>query len=237
MNRKKNRKIRHILFLIISFITVVLFIKLKDNGITINKENSAHASTENRNNGNTSSEKILTGKTIVIDAGHGGEDIGASGQNGTNEKDVTLVMVKNIQNELNKRTGATVILTRNDDVKVSLADRVKIAKDSNADLFLSIHFDAYFTNEVEGITSYYNKKSDKPLAVLIHDYIFKNGLDARNRGVSLGDYYVLRENPRPAILLELGYISNSTDEARMTSEEFQTNTTNSIVDGIINYLK
>ncbi|WP_129691722.1 N-acetylmuramoyl-L-alanine amidase family protein [Gottfriedia acidiceleris] len=237
MNRKKNRKIRHFLFLIKSFITVVLFIKLKDNGITINKENSAHASTENRSKGNESTEKILTGKTIVIDAGHGGEDIGASGQNGTNEKDVTLEMVKNIQNELNKRTGATVILTRNDDVKVSLADRVKIAKDSNADLFLSIHFDAFFTNEVEGITNYYNKKSDKPLAALIHDYIFKNGLDARDRGVSLGDYYVLRENPRPAILLELGYISNSTDEARMTSEEFQTNTTNSIVDGMIDYLK
>lgn len=146
-------------------------------------------------------------------------------------------MVKNIQNELKKRTGATVILTRNDDVKVSLADRVKIAEENNADLFVSIHFDAFFTNEVEGITSYYNKKSDEPLAALIHDHIFKNGLDARNRGVNLGDYYVIRENTRPAILLELGYISNSTDEARMTSEEFQKNTTNSIVDGIIDYLK
>lgn len=237
MNRKKNRKIRNFLFLIISFITVVLFIKLKDNGLTINKEYSAHASTENRNKGNSSSEKILTGKTIVIDAGHGGEDIGASGQNGTNEKDVTLIMVKNIQNELNKRTGAKVILTRNDDVKVPLADRVKIAEETNADLFVSIHFDAFFTNEVEGITSYYNKKSDELLAALIQDYIFKNGLDARNRGVSLGDYYVLRENSRPAILLELGYISNSIDEARMASREFQTNITSSIVDGMIDYLK
>ncbi|WP_235821827.1 N-acetylmuramoyl-L-alanine amidase family protein [Gottfriedia acidiceleris] len=237
MNQKKNRKIRNFLFLIISIITVMFFIKLKDNGITINKEYSAHASTENRNKGNSSSEKILTGKTIVIDAGHGGEDIGASGQNGTNEKDVTLVMVKNIQNELSKRTGAKVILTRNDDVKVPLADRVKIAEENNADLFVSIHFDAFFTNEVEGITSYYYKKSDEPLAALIHDFIFKNGLDARDRGVSSGDYYVLRENSRPAILLELGYISNSIDEARMASREFQKNITSSIVDGMIDYLK
>ncbi len=216
---------------------VVLIMRLQGNGQIINKENKVQASTINRNKINTSSEKILTGKTIVIDAGHGGEDIGASGQAGTNEKDVTLIMAKNIQNELVKRTGANVILTRNDDAKISLADRVKIADEQKADLFVSIHFDAFFTSEVEGITTYYNKKSDEPIAALIHDHIFKNEQDARNRGVSLGDYYVLRENSRPAILLELGFISNSTDEARMTSEEFQTNTTNSIVDGIIDYLK
>ncbi|PGS53868.1 N-acetylmuramoyl-L-alanine amidase [Bacillus sp. AFS041924] len=237
MDRKKKKKIRNFFFIIISILIVFLIFKHKDNGLIKNEENTAQASTENRNKVNASSKKILTGKTIVIDAGHGGEDIGASGQNGTIEKDVTLAMVKNIQNELEKRTGAKVILTRNDDVRVSLADRVKIAEENNADLFVSIHFDAFFTNEVEGITSYYNKKSDEPLAALIHEHIFNNGLDARDRGVSLGDYYVLRENPRPAILLELGYISNSTDETRMTSEEFQTNTTNSIVDGLIEYLK
>lgn len=237
MDRKKKKKIRNFFFIIISILIVFLIFKHKDNGLIKIEENTAQASTENRSKVNASSKKILTGKTIVIDAGHGGEDIGASGQNGTIEKDVTLAMVKNIQNELEKRTGAKVILTRNDDVKVSLADRVKIAEENNADLFVSIHFDAFFTNEVEGITSYYNKKSDEPLAALIHEHIFNNGLDARDRGVSLGDYYVLRENPRPAILLELGYISNSTDETRMTSEEFQTNTTNSIVDGLIEYLK
>lgn len=215
----------------------VLIMKLQEDEPIINKEHSAQASTINRNKVNTTTEKILTGKTIVIDAGHGGIDVGASGQNGTFEKDVTLTMAQNIQNELEKRTGANVILTRNDDVEISLANRVKIADEQKADLFVSIHFDAFFTNDVEGITTYYNKKSDEPIAALIHDHIFKNGLDARDRGVSLGDYYVLRENSSPAILLELGYISNSTDEARMTSEEFQTKITNSIVDGMIDYLK
>lgn len=215
----------------------VLIMKLQEDEPIINKEHSAQASTINRNKVNTTTEKILTGKTIVIDAGHGGIDVGASGQNGTFEKDVTLTMAQNIQNELEKRTGANVILTRNDDVEISLANRVKIADEQKADLFVSIHFDAFYTNDVEGITTYYNKKSDEPIAALIHDHIFKNGLDARDRGVSLGDYYVLRENSSPAILLELGYISNSTDEARMTSEEFQTKITNSIVDGMIDYLK
>lgn len=237
MNRKKNKWKRNFLLLIISILMVVLIMKLQENEPLINKEHSVQASTINRNKVNTTTEKILTGKTIVIDAGHGGIDIGASGQNGTFEKDVTLTMAQNIQNELEKRTGANVILTRNDDIEISLAERVKIADEQKADLFVSIHFDAFFTNDVEGITTYYNKKSDEPIAELIHDHIFKNGLDARNRGVSLGDYYVLRENTSPAILLELGYISNSTDEARMTSEEFQTNTTNSIVDGMIDYLK
>ncbi|CAM3946015.1 N-acetylmuramoyl-L-alanine amidase family protein [Mesobacillus zeae] len=236
MNRKKDKWKRIFLLLIISILMIVLIINLQENELIINKEHSAQASTVNRNKVNTTSEKILTGKTIVIDAGHGGIDIGASGQNGTNEKDVTLTMAKNIQNELEKRTDANVILTRNDDVNISLADRVKIADEQKADLFVSIHFDAFFTIDVEGITTYYKKKSDEPLAALIQDHIFKNGLDARDRGVSLGDYYVLRENSSPAILLELGYISNSSDEARMTSEEFQSNTTNSIVDGMIDYL-
>lgn len=80
MNRKKKKKIRNFLFFIISIMIVVSIIKHKDNGLINNKENTAQASTENRNKVNTS-EKILTGKTIVIDAGHGGEDIGASGQN------------------------------------------------------------------------------------------------------------------------------------------------------------
>jgi len=235
MNRNKNKKKRNYLFLIITIILVGLIVKMKDNELIKNKVNMAQAATEKRDHAN--SKKMLTGKTIVIDAGHGGEDIGASGQTGSLEKKLTLSMAKNIQKELEKRTGATVILTRDDDVKVSLEDRVKIANESNADLFVSIHFDAFFTNEVEGITSYYNKKSDKPLAVMIHDHIFNNELHARDRGVSLGDYYVLRENARPSILLELGYISNSTDEARITSEKFQRNTSNSIVDGIISYLK
>ncbi|CAH2717088.1 hypothetical protein BACCIP111895_04277 [Neobacillus rhizosphaerae] len=236
MNRKKDKWKRIFLLLVISILMIVLIMNLQENELIINKEHSAQASNVNRNKVNTTSEKIITGKTIVIDAGHGGIDIGASGQNGTNEKDVTLTMAKNIQNELEKRTDANVILTRNDDVNISLADRVKIADEQKADLFVSIHFDAFFTIDVEGITTYYMKKSDEPLAALIQDHIFKNGLDARDRGVSLGDYYVLRENSSPAILLELGYISNSSDEARMTSEEFQSNTTNSIVDGMIDYL-
>ncbi|WHY77282.1 N-acetylmuramoyl-L-alanine amidase [Neobacillus sp. WH10] len=236
MNRKKDKWKRIFLLLIISILMIVLIMNLQENEPIINKEHSAQASTVNRNKVITTSEKILTGKTIVIDAGHGGIDIGASGQNGTNEKDVTLTMAKNIKNELEKRTDANVILTRNDDVNISLADRVKVADEQKADLFVSIHFDAFLTIDVEGITTYYKKKSDEPLAALIQDHIFKNGLDARDRGVSLGDYYVLRENSSPAILLELGFISNSSDEARMISEEFQSNTTNSIVDGIIDYL-
>ncbi|WP_342541981.1 N-acetylmuramoyl-L-alanine amidase [Paenisporosarcina sp. FSL H8-0542] len=242
--RKRKNKNGYIFLLVMAFIVVFSIIKLQGNGMMGNNEglakessvkivNSAEASSENKVKTTT---KILTGKTIVIDPGHGGGDIGASGQNGTIEKDVTLTMSKNIQNNLEERTGATVILTRKDDVKVSLEDRVKVAEEENADLFVSIHFDAFFTNDVEGITTYYNN-TDEPIAKLIHENIFKNGLDARNRGVRLGDLYVLRENSRPAILLELGFISNSKDEARMTSEEFQKNTANSIVDGIIDSLR
>lgn len=236
MNRKKDKWKRIFLLLIISNLMIVLIMNLQEIEQIINKEHSAQASSINRNKVTSTTEQILQGKTIVIDAGHGGIDIGASGQNGTIEKDVTLTMAKKIQHELEKRTDANIILTRNDDVHKSLADRVKIADEQKADLFVSIHFDAFTTNNVEGITTYYNKKSDEPLAEIIHDHIITNELIARDRGVRSGDFYVLRENSSPAILLELGFISNSTDEARMNSEEFQTSTTNSIVDGMIDYL-
>jgi len=181
-------------------------------------------------------EKVLTGQTIVIDAGHGGRDAGSIGQNETLEKDVTLKLVKQIESELKIRTGATIILTRDGDEKIELGDRVKIAEENNADLFVSIHFDAFFTNDAEGITTYYYKESDQQLASLIHEHLFKTGLEARNRGINTGDYTVLSENSQPSLLLELGYISNEKDEARINSEQFHADTAKNIVGGMIDYL-
>lgn len=89
MNRKKDKWNRIILLLIISILMIVLIMNLQRNDQILNNEHLALASTIIRNKVNTTSEKILHGKTIVIDAGHGGIDIGSSGQNGTIEKDVT----------------------------------------------------------------------------------------------------------------------------------------------------
>jgi len=188
----------------------------------------------------------LSGKTIVIDPGHGGRDRGTTGKVlGTIEKDLNLKVAQNIKKELEDRTDAKVILTREDDTsllpetnqKEELQARVKVAKDHSADLYISIHHDAFEDTNVKGITTHYgvNKRKDKKLAKIVQKAIFNQNIDTRDRGVQGSDYLVLRENSSPAILIELGFTSNEGDEKRMNSAEFQAKTQQGIVDGIIEY--
>ncbi|WP_306532445.1 N-acetylmuramoyl-L-alanine amidase family protein [Bacillus toyonensis] len=182
-------------------------------------------------NENRTSEKV-----IIIDPGHGGNDPGSIGPNGTKEKDITLKTAKNIQKKLEEK-GMTVILTREDDTFVPLKNRVAISQNKSADLFLSIHYDGFTTNDVKGVTTYYYKGlKEQALAETIHEHLFKH-IQAKNRGVKSGDYYVLRENQKPSILLELGYITNPEDEERMNSQQFQADVASGIVNGVIKYFE
>jgi N-acetylmuramoyl-L-alanine amidase len=205
----------------------------------------AYEDTKSDNN-TRNNDALLEGKTIVIDPGHGGRDGGTTGiAHGTIEKELNLKVAKNIREELKKRTGATVILTREDDSsllgdtkqKEELQARIDLAQEHNADLYISIHHDAFEDKEVQGITTYYgkNKRSDKKLAEIIQDAIFNQNIETRDRGAKAGNYHVLRESQVPAVLVELGFTSNEKDENRMNSEEFQTKSKKGIVDGIIEY--
>ncbi|GGE75306.1 N-acetylmuramoyl-L-alanine amidase [Priestia taiwanensis] len=180
-------------------------------------------------------DNLLEGKTIILDAGHGGKDEGATGKRGTLEKNLTLQTVKNIQQEL-LTLGATVILTREDDTYIELEDRVAVSKQQWADLFISIHYDSALTSAAKGITTfYYRQKEDKPLAKTIHESLIKR-TKANNRNFLYGDYLVLRDNKIPSILLELGFLSNEEDEKRVNTEEFQQTAVEAIVEGIIEYV-
>ncbi|MEC2260542.1 N-acetylmuramoyl-L-alanine amidase family protein [Bacillus thuringiensis] len=196
---------------------------------------------------NVSREELrLKGKTIVIDPGHGGGDRGTKGKSlGTIEKDLNLKVAQNIKKELEERTDAKVILTREKDTsllpetkqKEELQTRVKVAKDHSADLYISIHHDAFEDTNVKGITTHYgaNKRKDKKLAKIVQEAIFEQNIDTRDRGIRKSDFLVLRENAAPAILIELGFTSNESDEKRMNSEEFQEKSKKGIVDGVITY--
>ncbi|WP_249659812.1 N-acetylmuramoyl-L-alanine amidase family protein [Lysinibacillus fusiformis] len=188
----------------------------------------------------------LSDKIIVIDPGHGGGDRGARGEVlGTIEKDLNLKIAHNIKKELEGRTNATVILTREDDnsllpetnQKEELRARVKVAKDYSADLYICIHHDAFDDTTVRGITTHYgtSKNNDKQLAKMVQKAIFNQNIATRDRGVQESDFHVLRENSAPAILMELGFISNEDDEMLMNSPTFQAKTQQGIVDGIIEY--
>ena len=187
---------------------------------------------------------LLEGKTIVIDPGHGGVDIGTTGLTyGTSEKEVNLIVAQNIRRELEERTAATVVLTREKDIdlgrnqKESLQKRIQIADKASADLYISIHHDAFTDPSVNGITVHYSSHQNmsKKLAKVLNSSIFKHTINAKNRGIRDSDYYVLKNNSAPSVLLELGFTSNKEDEIRMVSKDFQNKTSVSIVDGIIEF--
>ncbi|MBC2181907.1 SH3 domain-containing protein [Listeria sp. FSL L7-0233] len=189
--------------------------------------------------GQTSSPRSKTTKlseaTIVIDPGHGGNDPGAKGANGTIEKEMTLKTAKQLKEKLGSR-GAKVILTRNSDKYISLKARTNVAAKNNADVFISIHFDSLedTSKAVSGQTTYYYDNSDKSLAESINTTL-GNDLPTSNRGSRVGDYYVVRENSQPAVLLELGYLSSAKDERNINSASYRSQIADSVTDGLSNY--
>ncbi|WP_430534240.1 N-acetylmuramoyl-L-alanine amidase [Listeria rocourtiae] len=180
----------------------------------------------------------LAEATIVIDPGHGGNDPGAQGQNGTVEKKATLKTAKAVAARL-EQSGAKVILTRDSDEYVSLKDRARKAEKHNADAFISLHFDSVedaSDASVNGQTTYYYKGKDQSLAESINESLASN-LTSKNRGTRSGDFYVLRENTQPSVLLELGYLSSSIDEQKLNSSSFRDDVANAIFDGLSGYFK
>lgn len=181
----------------------------------------------------TGSGSGLKNKIIMIDPGHGGSDNGATGAKGTIEKKLTLKTGQLVFNKL-KDKGANVILTRSNDQHVSLSSRVSLSHYQNVDAFISIHYDSIDNHTVRGMTTYYYHPHQKELASSVH-----KGTNAatrlKDRGVRQGNYHVIRENKQNAILLELGYISNPTEELLINTNQYQEQVANGIVQGIANY--
>ncbi|MGE6259525.1 N-acetylmuramoyl-L-alanine amidase [Heyndrickxia sporothermodurans] len=182
-----------------------------------------------------SKQKGLKGKTIVIDPGHGGRDSGTIGYIGTLEKNVTLVTAELLYKKL-KDAGANVILTRYNDRYVPLPTRAEMAQINQADAFISLHYDSINDQSITGHTTYYYHSLQKLLAQDVNQGI-NNETNINNRGVRFGDFHVIRENEQPAILLELGYLSNPEQEAEINSHSYQDQITTGIYNGLVKYFK
>ncbi|MUV39531.1 N-acetylmuramoyl-L-alanine amidase [Lentibacillus sp. JNUCC-1] len=179
---------------------------------------------------------ILKNKTIVIDAGHGGRDVGAIGAGGSYEKDFTLKTTLALAKEL-RYMGANVIMTRSQDRFKSLANRSALANNANTDAFISIHYNS--TPEypsASGIVSYYYHDQDQSLAEYIHQGLVEK-TEARDRGVLKENYFVIRQTFKPAVLLELGFISNPESEGLLTTEQYQQKLVKGITLGIQKYFR
>ncbi|QLK85994.1 N-acetylmuramoyl-L-alanine amidase [Staphylococcus sp. 17KM0847] len=172
----------------------------------------------------------LKNKVIVIDPGHGGGDQGASSHTGkkTLEKDVTLKTSLELKKRLEKE-GAKVKLTRSDDTYVKLKNRK-----ATGDVFLSIHNDALESSGANGATVYWYHDKQEVLAETLAATIQKKTL-LSDRGARQENYQVLRQTKKPAVLLELGYISNPTDEVLMNDQNHRYIVETAVVDGLKYY--
>ena len=189
----------------------------------------------------------LKGKKIAIDPGHGGSDSGAIGPTGVMEKNVTMRVSRELKRLL-EAEGATVVLTRTTDTEVSdkganataveeLEARCEIANRANADIFLSIHADAFTNREVKGTTAYYYAKASeksKRLADSVRLALI-DAIGTLDRGTQTCNFYVVKHTDMPATLVEISFISNADEERMMNSEEGVKNIARGIADGIADY--
>ncbi len=187
----------------------------------------------------------LAGITICLDPGHGGSDPGAIGPSGTMEKDNTLAITFLLR-DLLENHGANVFLTREADEDVAyensssseeLRARVNVANESKADIFISIHNDAFTNPSAAGTTTYhYGDKESQSLAVCIQQSVVAS-LGTNDRGQRFASFYVLRYTDMPAVLVEVAFISNPEEEILLASTDGRRNAALSIFEGILKYYK
>ena len=216
--------------------------------------------------------------TVVLDAGHGGKDPGATGHYGLEEKDVVLDVAQKVKEEL-EHCGLNVYLTRADDEFIELGERPKVATDKKADLFVSIHANANRSRWIEGFEVYYltetvdddaralaaaenvppevNQESfmsaSLRLKAMLWDLIYtenrKESIELAKQitlavskemnfhtfGIKGAPFAVLRGARVPAVLVEIGYISNREGEKKLRDPEYRQKMAHAIAAGIMNF--
>ncbi len=168
---------------------------------------------------------------IYIDVGHGGNDPGA-GKAPVVEKDLVLDISLKLKDELELRS-ISCFINREDDRDISLSERVEQANSLDCSLFLSVHIDSFKNSQPSGVSTLYNPYSEisAQYAEIMQSHIKNLGMKDRNT-IPRSDLYVLRLTEMPAILLELGFISNPQDVKFLTNEDSVKKLVTSIADGI-----
>lgn len=200
-------------------------------------------------------EKGRYTKTIFLDPGHGGRDSGAY-YYGIAEKDLNLQVSRKLRKRL-EELGYTVLTSRDSDMDVDfVTERSRMVNKTNADFFISIHFNAtgndttlnlgiqtYSYKEDAGypskINQYWHNNPDRisesnRLAADLHSSLLTE-TGARDAGLLQATFAVLRETAKPAVLLELGYMDNSEENQRIRSDQYQDKLVEGIIKGIQKY--
>ncbi len=187
--------------------------------------------------------------TVVIDAGHGGEDPGKVGVHQELEKDINLQIAKLLQKEL-EDAGIRVVMTRETDADLADADasnkkrqslqrRCELAVRENPDCVVSIHQNSYTDTSVKGAQVFYYSGSEegKRLAEILQQCLVE-GVDSENHRKAKGNdsYYLLKKMESPTVIVECGFLSNPEEATLLSTEEYQMKVAKAICRGIVEYL-
>ena len=184
-------------------------------------------------------------KVILLDAGHGGWDPGKTGTAGADEKILNLSIAEKLQGFL-EQGGAEVLLTRAADEALGknkqedMAKRKKLANESDAELLVSIHQNAFPSAEAKGAQVFYHASSEagKLLAECIQQSL-RERVDSSNsrQAKENTNYYILRTTEIPAVIVECGFLSNREEEALLNAESYQEEVAWAIYCGILDYFE
>jgi N-acetylmuramoyl-L-alanine amidase len=213
-------------------------------------------------------------RTIAIDPGHGGNDDGVTGADGTKEKDVTLTVARRIKTLIEGRLGIRVLLTRDDDRNVPVDDRTAIANNNKADLFISLHANASLQKAATGASIYYaafddalmktavaNRTERLPtfgggardidlvlwdlaqtrhversmaLAAMLEEQ-FRDKIPLAARAIERAPLRVLESANMPAVLVEMGFLTNADQAPLLSATEFQTTFAQAVFDAVVKF--
>ena len=193
----------------------------------------------------------LDGLTVALDPGHGGYDGGARARDsGVWEKELTLQIALEIEQEL-LRQGARVVLTRREDVCLSVGDtatkarkradlqrRLDLADEAGADVFLSIHLNEYRSRSESGPQVFYQQGGEEgeKLALALQQSMIAVLEPPKERKAMAGDYYVLR-GKLPSALVECGFLSNAKEEKLLLSKAYHRKIAQAVAQGLAQWLK
>jgi N-acetylmuramoyl-L-alanine amidase len=181
----------------------------------------------------------LAGKSVVVDAGHGGFDPGTIGVSGSEEDELNLTVANYLKAELESR-GADVTMTRSDENAIAetkqadMDKRGEIIRNSNSDIVVSVHMNSFKDEDVSGPLVIFMPGSDqgKTLAELIQQRL-NDELEPDSEGSARSDnLFVLRAGNQPSVLVECGFISNAKEEKKLLTEDYQKKVATAICDGV-----
>ena len=236
-----NTKKYEIVFLII--FTVLSFFSIQNFSLTKDKDELLQETTTTPS----------SGKVVILDAGHGGEDGGAVSESGISEADLNLQITLKVQ-ELLEQNGTTVILTRSDEnaiysldaktlrqKKVSdIKNRVKIGNESSADIFVSIHLNKIPQSQYYGWQCFYkNKNEDSELLAKCLQNNLNDSIQKENKrlAMKINDIYIVKNVEVPLSIVECGFLSNPQEEQELQQDEYQNRLAWGIYTGICDYFK